>query len=147
MPSIAIPLYNKEPFIKKTIESCVIACRLHAIEHEIIITNNASTGATCGEIDTIASMHQNCRIISHAILLPETWLFVLNSCKGAYLKLLLADDLMPAYDANKAIELIINSNADYIIGKTQPVFEAKDFKTNYFENKLTLPCQHQIRSP
>jgi glycosyltransferase involved in cell wall biosynthesis len=136
MLSIAIPLYNKKPFIEKTIKSCAIACSLYAIEHEIIITNNASTDATPDELDTIASMYQNCRIIhlSHTISLPDNWLFALNSCKGTYLKLLLADDLMPAYDVNKAIELIKNSNADYIIGKTQPVFEAKDFKTNYFES-------------
>jgi hypothetical protein len=41
---------------------------------------------------------------------------------------------MPAYNPNKAIELIEDSNTDFVVGMTRPVFEAKDFHTNYFES-------------
>ena len=135
MLSIAIPLYNKRQFIEKTIESCIHTCTLFSIEHEIVITNNASTDASNVELDILAAKHQNCRVIHlpHTISVGDNWLFALNNTKGTYLKLLLADDLMPVYDPNKAINLIMNSPADYAIGITNPVFEAKGFQTNYIE--------------
>jgi hypothetical protein len=40
---------------------------------------------------------------------------------------------MPAHDPNKAIDLINNSKADYVVGLTEPVFEANSFDTDYFE--------------
>lgn len=143
MLSIAIPLYNKRPYIEKTIESCIHTCTLHSIEHEIIIANNASTDATNEALDKLAAMHQNCRAIHlpHTISLPDNWLFALNNCKGTYLKLLLADDLMPAHNPNKAIDLIKNSKADYVVGMTEPIFEAKGFETNYFEYANTFRKQ------
>jgi glycosyltransferase involved in cell wall biosynthesis len=136
MLSIAIPLYNKMPFIEKTIQSCIHTCNLYSIEHEVVIVNNSSTDASADELDSLTSKYQNCKIfhLPYTISLPDNWLFALNNCQGAYLKLLLADDLMPVYDPSKAIDLIKNSSADYVIGMTEPVFQAKGFETNYFKN-------------
>lgn len=108
---------------------------LNSIQYEVVITNNASTDVSNAELDLLVAQYQDCRVIHlpRTISLPENWLFALNNCQGTYLKLLLADDLMPTYDLKKAMELIKNGNHDYIVGMTQPIFEAKDFDTDYFE--------------
>jgi glycosyltransferase involved in cell wall biosynthesis len=136
MLSIAIPLYNKKPYIEKAIQSCTKVCMLHSIRYEVVIVNNASTDVSKAELDLLVAKYHECKIIhlTRTISLPENWLFALNNCQGTYLKLLLADDLMPVYNLIKATELIKNGNLDYIIGMTQPVFEAKDFETDYFEH-------------
>jgi glycosyltransferase involved in cell wall biosynthesis len=140
MLSIAIPLYNKRPYVEKAIESCTNNCILNSIQYEIVITNNASTDVSNAELDLLVRKYQDCRVIHlpRTISLPENWLFALNNCQGTYLKLLLADDLMPTYDLKKAMELIKNGNPDYIVGMTQPVFEAQNFETDYFENVNTF---------
>jgi len=136
MLSIAIPLYNKKPYVEKAIQSCMNVCIPHSIQFEVVIVNNASTDVSNADLDLLVANYQECKIIHlpRTISLPENWLFALNNCQGTYLKLLLADDLMPEYDLVKAIELIKNGNPDYIIGMTQPVFEAKGFETDYFEH-------------
>ena len=135
MLSIAIPLYNKRPFITKTIQSCILACEKASIQFEIVISNNASSDANTEDLDQLASRHKNVRIIHlpHTISVGENWLFALNSCQGQYIKLQLADDPMPEHDLNRVIRTIEEQNSDYAIGLTQPVFESKDFTTKYFD--------------
>jgi glycosyltransferase involved in cell wall biosynthesis len=50
MLSIAIPLYNKMPFIEKTIQSCIHTCNLYSIEHEVVIVNDGSTDEQTSKI-------------------------------------------------------------------------------------------------
>jgi glycosyltransferase involved in cell wall biosynthesis len=134
MLSIAIPLYNKFTSIEATVSSCINNCTKSGIDHEIVVTNNASKDASPQEIDALLSKYPNAR----AFHLPQTisgqdnWLFALNCCKGKYLKLQLADDEMPPFDLRHFLAPLEADLADYVVGKTEVVIKAEGFYTEYY---------------
>jgi glycosyltransferase involved in cell wall biosynthesis len=135
MFSIAIPLFNKWSHIEETLDSCVNSCRSSGIDYEIVISNNASSDVTPNDLDIFLSKYPNTRAIHlpQTISGPDNWLFALNSCRGNYLKLLLADDPMPLLQINELLEPLDSNIADYIVGKTEPIFKTESFSTNYFD--------------
>ncbi|MCP9860579.1 MULTISPECIES: glycosyltransferase [unclassified Cyanobium] len=135
MFSIAIPLFNKASSLELTLKSCIYNCVLSGVEHEIIVLNNASDDVSRKDLDDIIDKYPGTRCIHlhQTISAQDNWLLSLNLCQGEYLKLQLADDIMPVFNISETIQILSKGDIDYVIGRTIAVFETTSFRTSYFD--------------
>ncbi len=103
--SILIPLYNKEKFITRCLNS-LLAQDLSAEEYEIIIVDDGSKDSGADIVDKFSQEHDNIHLIRQENQGPSAARNrCLESSKGEYLYFLDADDYLATHVLNMLLEL------------------------------------------
>lgn len=155
--SIAMPAYNEIRFIEDTLRSVVNEA------DEIIIGDNCSTDGTSEIIAEYAKKYPHIKHFRHNqnIGSPKNYLFVIEKCKGKYIRLLGAHDLI-SKNSTKNMLKIFETQDDAILvysAKCAAIDENNELinvDLGYLENKQfsaqepfsrVLRTLHHIASP
>lgn len=107
--SVLIPVYNRELFIAKTIESAINQSYKNI---EIIVVDNASTDGTWQIMELYAELDKRIRIFRN----PENigpvlnWKKCIELARGQYAKILFSDDTMSVNFIDKSLTILSNNS-------------------------------------
>lgn len=154
--SILIPVFNRESYIKETVESAINQSYNNI---EIIIVDNASTDNTWSIIDSLAKTDHRIKTFRNKenIGPVKNWKRCIEESSGKYGKILWSDDLMASTFIEKSVSLIENDEIGFVysdatiidqhgltISKPNTTNETQKKETYYFINETltgnkTLP--------
>lgn len=133
--TIAIPLYNAEKYIEKSLESALGQTYDNI---EILIVNDASTDNSVNIVEGISKSHPRggcIRLIHHegnkGVAMARNTL--LDNAKGDFLYFLDSDDLMTSECIERLVHLSIKNEDDLVISSFREVNADGSYKDFHYE--------------
>lgn len=115
--SVIIPIYNREKFLKKCIESVISQSEVFT---EIILIDDGSSDKSpqicdeyCSLYDNVVVIHNSNHGLSHARNCG------LDICNGEYIFFLDSDDFLPANSLSSLLQALKENDADFVIGNLE----------------------------
>lgn len=128
--SVIIPVYNVEDYIEQCVESVI---NQSYKDLEILLINDGSTDNSGIICDELQRKYKNLRVFHKANEgLSETRNFGIRKSKGEYIAFLDSDDYIYAEAYQNLMSIILESNADIVIGSLVRYIPKKDI----YERKL-----------
>lgn len=136
--SVIIPVYNTEQYLKKCLDSVILACKKLSKNSEILVINDGSTGNT----DEIMSFYlqNNQDLIKYYKKensgIANTRNFGIENAKGQYITFVDSDDYVDENYYNDAFSIINKNDIDVIIYDIETIENDKFYRTHAKNSKI-----------
>lgn len=140
--SIIIPVYNKEKYIRKTLESVV---NQTFINYEVIIINDGSTDNSLSIIEEFLQKYKQIQVYT----IPNSGVsnarnIGLKYAKGEWIQFLDGDDILEKYYLNNIIEKVTNNDIDIVFSDFEMINEFDDVIKNIEHGQYGIYDQEEL---